>query len=451
MLSWERSTANLLTQPTNDRSDDRKIRTMTTPAPSAEPVRIALIGAGNRGQSYTRWIHAHPELARLVAVADPRPFQRAIVSAGDERVRHFDDWRELVAQPERIADAVIIATQDRQHVDPAIACAGAGYAILLEKPLAPTEDESRRIVSAVERAGVLFGVCHVMRYMPYTDLVKQIVDSGVLGDIINVQHLEPVGWWHMAHSYVRGPWRREDEAAPMLLAKSSHDLDWIRYVTGKRIATVASFGSRHHFRHENRPAQAADRCLDCPLQNSCPYAAQKLYFPVVRTEGAVWPVTVITDDATEEGVRAALRTGPYGRCVYASDNTVVDNQVVAFQFEDGTAGTFTMTAFSEQEHRKTQIFGSHGMLDGDGEHVRVTDFRTGESTVHETGPTGAANAGGDHGGGDGGVMAAFTAAVAAGDPSLIRSGPRESLDSHLAVFAAERSRHRGSVEPVPTA
>lgn len=418
---------------------------------TTRPVRIALIGAGNRGQSYTRWIHANPERARLVAVADPRPFQREIVSQGDQSIRQFDDWRELVTLPERIADMVIIATQDRQHVEPAIACAERGYAILMEKPLAPTEEESRRIVDAVEATGVLFGVCHVMRYMPYTDLVKSVVDSGVLGDIVNVQHLEPVGWWHMAHSYVRGPWRREDLAAPMLLAKSSHDIDWIRYVTGKRIATVASFGSRHHFRHENRPAEAADRCLDCPLQNTCPYAAQKLYFPVVRDEGAVWPVTVITDDATEAGVTEALRTGPYGVCVYAADNTVVDNQVVAIQFEDGAAGTFVMTAFSEQEHRKTQLFGSHGMLDGDGEQVRVTDFRTGEAVVYETGPTGAANAGGDHGGGDGGVMNAFVEAVATGDPSHIRSGPRESLDSHLAVFAAERSRHHGTVESVPRA
>ena len=136
---------------------------MTTTALPAGPVRIALIGAGNRGQSYTRWIHANPERARLVAVADPRAFQRGIVAAGDPDVLHFDDWRELIARPERVADAVIIATQDRQHVEPAIAFAEAGYAILMEKPLAPTEDESRRIVAAVERAGVLFGVCHVMR------------------------------------------------------------------------------------------------------------------------------------------------------------------------------------------------------------------------------------------------------------------------------------------------
>lgn len=414
------------------------------------PVRIALIGAGNRGQSYLAWARQHPERVQLVAVADPREFQRELVAAGDPEVRQFSDWRELVAEPGRIADAVIIATQDRGHVAPAVACARKGYAILMEKPLAPTEEESREIVAAVTEADVIFGVCHVMRYMPYTDLVKGIVDSGVLGDIVNIQHLEPVGWWHDAHSYVRGPWRREDEASPMLLAKSSHDLDWIRYITGKRIARVASFGSLHHFRPENRPQTATDRCLDCPLQDTCPYAAQKLYFPVLRNEGAVWPVTVITDVATEAGVTAALRDGPYGRCVYASDNTVVDNQVLAMSFEDGSAGTFTMTAFSEQTHRKTQIFGSHGCLDGDGERVSVLDFRTGERAEYETEATGAANAGGDHGGGDGGVMSAFIAAVATGDRSHIRSGPIESLDSHLAVFAAERSRHEGRIVEVPT-
>ncbi len=138
---------------------------------------------------------------------------------------------------------VIVATQDREHRDPVVALAPQGYAILVEKPLAPSPEECRDVVDAVEESGVLFGVCHVMRYMPYTDLVKSVVDSGVLGEIVNVQHLEPVGWWHDAHSYVRGPWRSEKTSSPMLLAKSSHDLDWIRYVTGKRIATVASFGS----------------------------------------------------------------------------------------------------------------------------------------------------------------------------------------------------------------
>lgn len=411
------------------------------------PVSVALVGAGNRGQSYLSWVHDHPERARLVAVADPSAHRRGLVARDDDAVVHYDDWRDLAAAG-RIADMVIISTQDRMHVEPATAFAELGYAVLLEKPIAPTADECRRIVEVVERTGIMFGVCHVLRYTPYTDLVKRIVDSGVLGRILDVQHLEPVGWWHMAHSYVRGPWRREDTSAPMLLAKSCHDLDWIGYITGRRLAKVSSFGSLTHLRRENKPAGASDRCLSCAVEPECPYSAPKLYLGTFRTSGAVWPVTVITDRDDEAGVVEALATGPYGRCVYECDNDVVDHQVVAFEFEDGGAGTFTMTAFSEQTHRQTRIFGSHGCLEGDGEAVRVVDFRTGESSHHDLGESGS-NAADGHGGGDTGLMEAFVRAVATGDRDLIRSGPRESLESHLAVFSAEEARRSGSVRTVP--
>jgi predicted dehydrogenase len=434
-----------------------------TPAPrpadavrGLPPVTIALVGAGNRGQSYLSWAQANPDRARLVAVADPLAERRAAVSAGDASVRQFDDWRELAAQG-RIADMVIVSTQDRQHAEPAKAFAALGYAVLLEKPIAPTEAEVREIVAAIQDTGVLFGVCHVLRYTPYTDLVKEVVDSGVLGRLIDVQHLEPVGWWHMAHSYVRGPWRQESTSAPMLLAKSCHDLDWLRYVTGLRIEQVSSFGSLTEFRPENRPAEAADRCLDCVLEPTCPYSAPRLYLGTLRADGPVWPVSVITSRTDEAGVIEALRDGQYGRCVWDSDNDVVDHQVVAMRLEGGAAATFTMTAFSEQTHRQTRIFGSHGFAEGDGERVRVVDFRTNTTHVLDSGVLGGSNAAGDHGGGDSGLMDHFTAAVATGDRGWVRSGPVESLDSHLAVFAAEDARHSGAVrtvgqvdDPVPT-
>lgn len=413
------------------------------------PVTVALVGAGNRGQTYLSWVRDHPGRARLVAVADPDPYRRDLVAAGDPAVVHHDDWRELAARG-RVADMVVIATQDRGHAEPAEAFAALGYAVLLEKPIAPTEAECRRIVAAVERAGVPFGVCHVLRYTPYTDLVKEVVDSGVLGRLVDVQHLEPVGWWHMAHSYVRGPWRREDESAPMLLAKSCHDLDWIRYVTGLRIEEVSSFGSLTELRPENRPEGAADRCLDCGLEPTCPYSAPRLYLGTLRADGPVWPVTVVTSRTDEDGVLDALRTGPYGRCVWDCDNDVVDHQVVSMRLEGGAAATFTMTAFSEQTHRQTRVFGTHGCLEGDGERVRVVDFRTNTVRVLEVGAAGS-NAADGHGGGDAGLMDAFTAAVATGDRSWVRSGPAESLESHLAVFAAEQARRTGEVRRVGAA
>ncbi|GAB7051085.1 Gfo/Idh/MocA family protein [Catenuloplanes indicus] len=131
------------------------------------PVTIALVGAGSRGQKYAEWVAAHPDRACLVAVADPLPHRRE--RAGGTP---YPRWEDLIGEG-RVADAVIIATQDRDHLGPAEAFARAGYHVLLEKPLAPAADECRRIVATVADAGVLLAVCHVLRYTPCTDLVKR--------------------------------------------------------------------------------------------------------------------------------------------------------------------------------------------------------------------------------------------------------------------------------------
>ncbi|MBB5080603.1 Gfo/Idh/MocA family protein [Nonomuraea endophytica] len=396
-------------------------------------VTLAVVGAGSRGSGYARRAEGR---ARVVAVADP-------LAARRERfpeAAHYADWRELAALP-RQADAVIIATMDADHVEPAVRFAELGYHILLEKPMAVSEQDCRTIVAAAEKAGTVFAVCHVMRYTPYTRALKSLLDAGAIGEIVSVQHLEPVGWWHQAHSYVRGNWRRTDESTFMLLAKSCHDLDWLVHIMGRQVTRVSSFGGLKHFRPENRPEGAADRCLDCAVESTCPYSAPRLYLPLAGRES--WPLTVITDDVSEAGVRAALRTGPYGRCVYACDNDVVDHQVVNMEFEGGASAAFTMTAFTPQQHRQTRIFGTHGSIEGDGVLLKVTDFVTGETSVVDSSATGDATAGGGHGGGDEGLMAAFLSAVETGDRSAVLSSPGESLHSHLIAWAAERSRLDG--------
>jgi predicted dehydrogenase len=356
--------------------------------------------------------------------------------------RRFDDWRDLAALP-RFADAVIITTPDHEHVGPACRFAELGYHVLLEKPIAPTRAECVEVIDAVEKAGVILAVCHVMRYTVYTDKVKEIVASGRLGQLVGVEHLEPIGWWHFAHSYVRGNWRRSDQAAPSILTKCCHDLDWLRYIVGRPAVAVFSSGGLHHFTAANRPAGAADRCMDCAVEPDCPYSAPRLYLGCLGDpERERWPLSVVTTDWTETGVRRALREGPYGRCVYACDNDVADHQVVTIEFEGGVTATLTMSAFTPHGRRRTRIMGTRGYLDGDGLRLTLTDFVTGEVEAFNRVGTGL-DAGGGHDGGDFGVMSMFLDAVSVGDRSLVRTGPRESLESHLMAFAAERSRLTG--------
>lgn len=418
----------------------------------SRPVTLTVVGAGNRGSRYAEWALANPDLATVVAVAEPGDVRRERLAAehGVDPAGVVRDWRELIQGPRR-SDAVIIATQDRHHVEPALAFTALGYHVLLEKPIAPTEEECRRVVAAAEQTDAIFAVCHVLLYTPHTRAVRSIVDSGRIGDVVSIQHLEPVGFSHQAHSYVRGNWARAEDSTFMLLAKSCHDIDWLHHVVGRRISRVSSFGGLTYFTEANAPAGAASRCVDCPLQDTCAYSATTLYRGRLRAGDLGWPLNAVVDVPTEVNLERALREGPYGRCVYHADNDVVDHQVVALEFDGGASGTFTMTGFNTGGHRRTRIFGSLGEIVTDGETIEVFEFATGRRELVDLDPEGDATAGGGHGGGDGGLMQAFVTAVATGDRSLIQSGPTVSLSSHLAVFAAERARLAGTVESVPRA
>lgn len=414
-------------------------------------VTLAIIGAGARGASYAR-IAREEDLATVVAVADPDPGRRTAIAEDFDvpEDRRFTDWRELTTLP-RLADAAIIATPDRLHTEPAVACADLGYHLLLEKPMAPTEDEARLIVDAAVRNDVLLAVCHVLRYTPYSIQLKSLIDSGRIGEIVNVEHLEPVGWWHQAHSYVRGQWAVEAESSSMLLAKSCHDIDWLGHLLGKPVTQVSSFGGLKHFRPENRPAGAGERCVSCPVERSCAYSAIRIYErflgdPVHER----WPLGVLTDDVTPAGLRRALAEGPYGTCVYAGRNDVVDHQVVNLRYEGGATASFTMTAFTALDFRKTRVFGTHGSLEGDGRTISVHDFLTDTVEILQPSTDGGASAADGHGGADNELLRTFTRALRTGDRSLVSSGPQETLQSHLVVWAAERARHEGSVVTVTT-
>jgi predicted dehydrogenase len=410
------------------------------------PVTLLVIGAGVRGAGYAEYALAYPDQVKIVGVAEPDAYRRERMAA-----RHaipaanvFTDWTQAAGRA-RFADGVIIATQDRLHAGPAIAFAGLGYNMLLEKPMAPNLADCRRIVGAARAAGILFAVCHVLRYTDYTQKVKEIVTAGRLGEVITLQHLEPVGYWHQAHSFVRGNWRNETQSSFMLLSKSCHDLDWISYIMDRPCTHVTSFGSLKHFRRAEQPHGAADRCLDCPVEPSCPYSAVKIYLGRVARGDTGWPTDVLTPDVTLEGVTEALRTGPYGRCVFACDNDVVDHQVVSMQFADQTTATFTMTAFNRQRERETRIFGTRGELYGNGRFIEIHDFLTDQTERIDTELDGDGSLLSGHGGGDLGLMRRFSAALAQNDQSLILSGPDATLETHQMVFAAEQARREARV------
>jgi predicted dehydrogenase len=409
-------------------------------------VTLAVIGAGSRGlHSYAPYVAKNPDQCQIVAVAEPRQYNRDQMSEmfGIESSNVFDDWKKLLAAP-KLADAVMITVQDDMHKDIAVAAANKGYDILLEKPMATTAAECVEICQAVKKNGVKLCVCHVLRYSPYFMKIKELIDSGVIGDLVTVQHTEGVGWWHYAHSYVRGNWRNEKLSSFMLLAKSCHDIDILSWWIGKKCTSVASFGHLKHFKSENKPACATDRCMSCPLADEgCSYSAKKFYFEMFDKSPTEWPINVLVSDFTKDSLIEALETGPYGRCVYSSDNDVVDNQVVIMDFEDNITANFTMTAF-HPGGRETKIMGSDGCIEGNEKSLRSFSFRTQQWQEYDFG-TQAGNVSDGHGGGDFGLMASFVGALEEGSESAIRTGADETLQSHLMTFAAEKARLENKV------
>ena len=283
---------------------------------------FVILGMGSRGKNaYGAELARMPDRAQITAVADPDPERLSIggEAFGVRPGMRYSSAEELLAQP-RLAEVACVCTQDRQHVPQAIAAMRKGYDVLLEKPISPSLSELQEIVRVARQTGRRVVVCHVLRYTPFFRTVKRVIDEGRLGQIVNIEALENVVYWHQAHSFVRGNWRREDETSPMILAKCCHDLDYLIWLCGSRVERVSSFGSLFHFRPENAPAGSALRCLDgCAAKEACPYDAEKIYLTNEGTgvcRGQVgWPVDVLSEHPTRETILDAIRTGPYGRCV----------------------------------------------------------------------------------------------------------------------------------------
>lgn len=425
------------------------------PVPADRPIELAVVGAGARGDTYAAWAARHPDEVRVVAVAEPDDARRDRFAAqhalpGEAVAR---SWEEL-AERDRVADLVAVATQDDLHVEPAEVFAAQGHHLLLEKPIAPDPDGVERVARAVAASGVRVHVAHVLRHTRLTTAVRAAIAEGRIGEVVAIQRLEPVGYWHFAHSYVRGNWRNESLSSPVLLAKSCHDIDWINHIVGGGCRSVASFGALHHFRPETKPAAAGDatRCLGCAHEPDCAWSAASFYLPLIDNGWTGFPLTALTTHPSPESVREALADGPYGRCVHECDNDVPDTQSVLLEFDGGVQASFTLSAFTEARLRETRILGTEGELRADGASFEI--FRFLDDRTSRISPNGADATSRDllgHGGGDDGLMRAVVDDLRDPDPTPSRVAFDEAIDAHRIVFAAERARRqRRVVDLAPT-
>jgi predicted dehydrogenase len=229
-----------------------------------------------------------------------------------------------------------------------------------------------------------------------------------VGRLVAIQAIEQVAFWHQAHSYVRGNWRRAEDTTPMILAKCCHDLDLLQYYAKSPCESISSVGDLTYFKSENMPKGAAKRCLDCKYVEECPYSAKRIYINNWKSGGKpenLWPYNVLTPvlPLTEDALLDALKNGPYGRCVFACDNDVVDHQLTQMTFQNGVKATLTMTAFTSNGGRIMKFYGTTGEIDLDEEQGIISVKRFGTPT-EKINIADLNESGYGHGGGDFGIV-----------------------------------------------
>ncbi len=399
-------------------------------------VTTAIIGCGNRGGDVYARLLAE-SWASVTHLIDPDPARLKLITArhGLDESACCADWDAFFALG-RVADAVVIATPDDQHVQPCLMALSLGYHVLLEKPVCLKESELDTLLDAEQVSGGSVTVAHVLRSTPFFLALHEVVQSGDLGRLVGISHAENVAFWHYAHSFARGNWRHSPPSAPFVLAKSSHDLDILRWLAGAPPAWIMADGHQHHFRPEARPVGAAERCLDCPVAH-CPADARRIY--LTRPADA-WPNTVLTNTGTPEGVLEALRHGPYGLCAFRGDNDQPDHISALIHFENGVQATLTVSAFTHDNTRTLRVLFTGGEVRAQMERGELEVHHFGRGTVE----TRRFDTHGNHGGGDGGLVRGWLAYLhgEAAQPTPLA----QSLDSHRMAFAAERARASGTVQ-----
>lgn len=405
-------------------------------------ITVAILGLGSRGaDSYGQLLNKDPRF-NIVAICDLRKdkVERFKAEFNVNANNCFTDEYEFFKV--KRADIMVIATQDRDHVRHALAALKLGYDMLLEKPITPVKQECYDLLKAQEKYGGKVLVCHVLRYAPVYCAVAKLIDEGTIGQLVDIHAIEQVAYWHQAHSYVRGNWRREEDTSPMIMAKCCHDMDLLQYYAKSKAKTVSSIGELTFFKKENQPKGAADRCDKCKFDKTCPYSAYRTYIERWKKAGSpksMWPMNVVCSDTvlTEKGIINAYKNNNYGQCVFASDNNVVDHQETNILFENGITANLSMTAFTGEGGRIYKFHGTYGEIDMDEERGELTIKKFGEKPDVKKFSE-LPDVSGGHGGGDAALVKSLYDMVTG--KAVPRTALKDSIESHLMAIAAEESR-----------
>ena len=195
------------------------------------PTRIAVAGAGLIGQAHLRVLAANTQ-ATISGIADPSPASAQL--AKQFGVPWYASLGELLEQDQ--ADGVVLATPNQLHVDQTLQCAQRGVPALLEKPVATSVAEGKRLLDAVTSAHAKVLVGHHRAHSPIMALTREVVATGRLGKLVAVQG--SATFYKPDHYFQEGPWRTKAGGGPILI-NMIHEVHNLRMLCGEIIAVQA--------------------------------------------------------------------------------------------------------------------------------------------------------------------------------------------------------------------
>ena len=297
---------------------------------SLTQLRIGMIGVSGRGGLWRHW-HDPQGRSAVVGGADVNASHlEAFRSQHGGRPFVTGDYRELLARPD--VDAIAVTSPDFCHEEHAVAALEAGKHVFCEKPMAITIEGCDRILNTWGRSGTRLMVGFNMRYMSIFRVMKEIVDSGAIGEIkaVWVRHFVGFGgdfYYHDWHA-------TRKNATSLLLQKGSHDIDMIHWISGRYTRRTAAFGSLDFFGGD-KPNDLT--CPACPERETCTEASHS----------------------------------PRVQCAFRREVDVEDNQVMIMELEGGIKASYLQCHFTPDYHRNYTFIGTEGRIENSEPDMKV--------------------------------------------------------------------------------
>ena len=299
-------------------------------------MNIGIIGVGGRSKPYTILPSLLDADTKVTALSRRDPVklrEYAETYFTEENMpKLYTDYKDMVNDPD--IDAIALCTPDDTHRAMTTEILRAGKHILLEKPFATTLEDCYELYQESIKHDKVLKLAFVLRYSPGYMKAKEIVDSGVLGTIVNVEASERLSKYHSMSYYRR--WNRFKEASGGFLnAKCSHDMDIICWLLGAEPEYLSCFSGSNYFKPK---AEAGQRCSDCKIayeckQNFFTYEKQMSWF-----------------NAKED------------LCPFNVENDLVDHATMNIHFDSDVDVAYTVTMFSGTPGRTVTVFGSDATL-----------------------------------------------------------------------------------------